>query len=81
MPPYEAAFDDEDLAVDIHLRDGSVISTFVTDADCGEDATDTYLEKTVAGAARWVWIGQAYVFNRAISGIAYVDRDDIAIPA
>lgn len=54
--------------VEIHLRDGGVIYTTVQ-ADDPE-----FIENAVEGAPGWVWIGDAFVHNRAVSAIAYLDE-------
>jgi len=65
--------------LEIHLRDGGVI--FATLDVAGDDISDpdAFIEGVVAGPPAWVWIGDAYVHNRAISGIAYVDEIDLGL--
>lgn len=69
--------------LEIHLRDGGgVMFVTVEEGDDGvEDieALDPFIERVLAGQPRWVWIGEAYVFNRAIAAIRY--GDDLTLDA
>lgn len=68
----------EEEQLEIHLRDGSVVCTTVQEEDQGVeslDRLDAFIEDVVGGAPRFVWIGGAYVHNRAITAIVYADAD------
>lgn len=64
----------ETVTLDVHLRDGTVITTGVDADSFDQDSYDAFIEDVVGDSPRWVWIGSAYVFNRAIAAIAFADE-------
>lgn len=64
--------------LDIHLAGGQTIRTEVDDEDIEEvlfgDVND-YIEHQITQPAKphWAWIGDAYVFTQAVSGVDVVD--------
>ena len=65
--------------LDVHLRDGTVITVTVDEDDADLNKLDDQIEDWVGGAPRWVWIGTAYVFNRAVAAIAYAAEDPFSL--
>lgn len=67
-----ATIEDSDLA-DEQMRveqfNARHSTTFETEISCAEELVESAL--TVPPKPRWVWVGDAFVFTQAISGVEY----------